>query len=215
VAQKQVGRWSIQRLALELEDGQRVELHDAPSAGDALDHAPLANAPASVANDANPSKEATTPHGRRGQQLLDIAVPELRGRVNDHAKLLTSRELAALESKLAAHEKATGHQFALLTWRDLDGVDAESFAFTVANRWKLGRAGHDDGLLLFVSVKPRKIDLEVGTGLERVVSDDLSGSVIRDVLTPAFREKRYAAGLHGAFDRLIAATSPTPPAAPR
>jgi uncharacterized protein len=69
--------------------------------------------------------------------------------------------------------------------------------------------------LLFVSVKPRKIDLEVGTGLERVVSDDLSGSVIRDVLTPAFREKRYAAGFHAAFDRLIAATSPTTPPAPR
>jgi uncharacterized protein len=137
-------------------------------------------------------------------------VPELRARVNDHAKLLSIPEVNALEAKLAAHEKATGQQFALLTWQDLRGVKVEDFGYTVANHWRLGRAEHDDGLLLVVAVNQRQVDLELGKGLESAISSELSRSVVHD-LSPAFRAEQYAAGLDKAFDQLIAAATPAKP----
>lgn len=134
-------------------------------------------------------------------------MPELRAHVNDTARLLSSRQVKALEAKLAAHEKATGQQFALLTWQDLRGVDADDFGYTVANRWRLGRAEHDDGLLLFVAVDQRQIVLELGSGLDSVIPSELSRRIIDD-LTPAFRAKKPARGLDKAFDQLIAAATP-------
>jgi len=141
--------------------------------------------------------------------------PKLEGRVNDRASLLSSAEAQSLEQKLAAHEKATGQQFALLTVKSLEGDVIEDFAVRVFESWKLGKKGKDDGLLLVVSLDDRKMKIEVGYGLEGVVTDAVSSRVIRGTLAPAFKSKNYAAGIDRAFDALMARAAGDPSAEPQ
>jgi uncharacterized protein len=164
---------------------------------------PAAPAPAPVTTVATavPAAAELTP------KLVSVDVPPMRGHVNDDAHLLTAAEASALEAKLSAHEKATRQQFALLTRQKLPGVSAEDFGFTVANRWKLGSEARADGLLVSVALDDRALDIRVGRGLERAIPNDLAARVIAEQLRPAFREKRYAAGLGAAFDRLIVAAT--------
>jgi uncharacterized protein len=132
-----------------------------------------------------------------------LEVPKLTGHVSDHAALLSSAEAQALERKLSAHEKATGQQFALLTIPSLEGDSLEDFSIRVVESWKLGKKAKDDGLLLLAVIKDRKLRIEVGYGLEGLITDAHSSRVIRNTLQPAFRSQKYALGLEQAFDTLI------------
>lgn len=133
-----------------------------------------------------------------------LDVPELKAHVNDLAGLLSANEVAALESKLSTHETATGQQFALLVVPTLDGDAIEDFSMRVVEKWKLGDAKVDNGLLLTIAQSDRKLRIEVGYGLEGVITDAFSSGVIREVLTPAFRKATYAEGINAAFDLLMA-----------
>jgi uncharacterized protein len=133
-----------------------------------------------------------------------LEVPPLAGRVNDHAGLLAAAEAQRIEQKLAAHEQATGQQFALLTVKSLEGDPLEDFSLRVVESWKLGKKGKDDGLLLLIVPNDRKLRIETGYGLEGAIPDAFASRVIRNVLTPAFRQKQYAQGIESTFDALIA-----------
>lgn len=133
-----------------------------------------------------------------------LAVPPLEGRVNDRAGLLSPEESQRLEQKLAAHEKATGQQFAVLTIDSLEGDPVEDFSLRVVESWKLGKKGKDDGLLLLIVAKDRKVRIETGYGLEGVVPDAFASRVIRNLFTPAFRQKQYGLGIERTVDALIA-----------
>src|SRR5262245_26200310 len=115
-----------------------------------------------------------------------LEVPPLRAHVNDYAQLLDPARSAELEKKLADYEEKSGHQFTLLSLRSLDGDSVEEFSIRVAERWKLGRKGKDDGLILLVVPGDRKMRIEVGYGLEGVIPDAIASRVIRELLTPAF-----------------------------
>jgi uncharacterized protein len=140
-------------------------------------------------------------------QSWALAVPQLQGRVNDHAGLLQAAERTALDERLAQFEKSTGHQFALLTVPNLDGDSVEDFSIRVAEAWKLGRAQQDDGLILLVAVQERKVRIEVGYGLEGTIPDAIAGRVIREVIAPAFRQGLHAQGIIQAFDVLAKAAA--------
>jgi uncharacterized protein len=143
-----------------------------------------------------------------------LTPPKLGGRVNDQAALLSSAARESLEQKLDAHEKATGQQFALLTVKSLEGDVIEDFAVRVFEAWKLGKKGKDDGLLLVVALDDRKMKIEVGYGLEGVITDAVASRVIRGTLSPAFKSKNYEAGIARAFDALIARAGGEPGAEP-
>jgi uncharacterized protein len=134
-----------------------------------------------------------------------LEVPRLAARVNDHAGLLPSASAQQLESRLAAFEAKTGHQYALLTVPSLQGLPIEEYSIKVAEAWRLGDAKRDDGLLLIIAQQDRKMRIEVGYGLEGEIPDAVASRVIRDVLQPAFRRGDYAGGVSGAFDVLIRA----------
>lgn len=134
---------------------------------------------------------------------LAIEVPPLRGRVNDLAGLLSAAEAQALEARLAAYEQQTGQQFALLTIDSLQGDPIEDFSIRTVEAWKLGKAKQDDGLLLLVVPKDRKMRIEVGYGLEGKITDSVSSQVIRQILRPAFRSGSFALGLNRAFGVLM------------
>lgn len=133
-----------------------------------------------------------------------LDVPALKGQVNDYAGILDPAHAQALESKLATYERATGHQFALLTVPSLEGDVIEDVAVRAFEQWKLGDTKRDDGLLIVVAQEDRKLKIEVGYGLEGAVTDLFAGQVLRDVIAPAFREGRAAEGLDKAFDLLMA-----------
>jgi uncharacterized protein len=131
-------------------------------------------------------------------------VPALSAHVNDTAGMLSPDERARLEQKLADYEHQTGRQFALLTIDSLDGDDLEGFSIRVAEAWKLGQKGQDNGLVLLVVKNDHKLRIEVGYGLEGNVTDAFSSRVIRNLLVPAMRAGTVASGIDQAFDALTA-----------
>jgi len=145
-------------------------------------------------------------------QALDI--PQLTGRVNDNASLLSSAEARQLEARLEAFEAKTGHQYALLTVPSLDGAPIEEYALKVAEAWRLGDKKRDDGLLLIIAQNDRKMRIEVGYGLEGEVPDAVASRVIREVLRPAFQRGQFSYGIQAAFDVLINAAGGDGQAAP-
>jgi uncharacterized protein len=132
-------------------------------------------------------------------------VPALRARVTDLAGLLPPERVAALEAKLAEHERATGNQIAVLTVDTTDGEPIESFALRVLQTWKLGRKGIDDGALVVVAKADRTARIEVGYGLEGAIPDAIAKRIIEDVMLPRFREGDFAGGLDAATDALTKA----------
>ncbi|HEX9442960.1 MAG TPA: TPM domain-containing protein, partial [Candidatus Binatia bacterium] len=93
-------------------------------------------------------------------------IPPLKARVNDYANLLPAERARALEQRLEQFENQTGHQIAVLTVPTLDGEDIEGFGIRVAESWKLGKKGADNGAVLVIAQKDRKLRIEVGYGLE-------------------------------------------------
>ncbi len=134
-----------------------------------------------------------------------VEVPKLTQRVEDKANVLQPQQRAQLEEKLAAYEQRTGHQFAVLTVPSLDGDPIEDFSIRVAEAWRLGDKSRDDGLLLVLALQERRVRIEVGYGLEGVVTDAVAGRVIADDMTPLFRSGNYAEGLAAGLTRLMAA----------
>lgn len=131
-------------------------------------------------------------------------VPVLRARVTDEAGVLGGRR-AALEERLAAYERATGHQFAVLVLRSLQGEVLESYSVRVAEAWRLGDARRDDGLLMLVAVDDRAARIEVGYGLEGAVPDVIAGRVMREHMIPRFKEGDWAGGVEAGLEALMRA----------
>lgn len=134
-----------------------------------------------------------------------LTVPSLDGRVNDHAGLLPPERAQQLDQRLAEYETKTGHQFVLLTVDSLEGDPLEDFSLRTVEKWKVGRKKVDDGLLLLVVKKERKVRIEVGYGLEGSIPDATSSRIIRGVIAPAFRANNYAGGIEQAFSALMKA----------
>lgn len=124
-----------------------------------------------------------------------LDVPQLRGRINDNAGAMQANQVQALEAQLAQLERDTGHQVAVLTVPTLDGEDIEGFSIRVAETWKIGKKGFDNGVILVVAVKDRKLRLEVGYGLESLLPDAIAKRVTADYIVPRFRQQDYGGGI--------------------
>jgi len=129
-----------------------------------------------------------------------LDVPPLRGRVNDYAGVMQSNQIQSLESQLAQLERDTGHQVAVLTIPTLDGEDIEGFSIRVAENWKIGKKGFDNGAILLVAVKDRRLRLEVGYGLEGILPDAIAKRITSDYIVPRFRSQDYAGGIIAGID---------------
>jgi uncharacterized protein len=132
-------------------------------------------------------------------------VPKLAARVNDYAGLLSPDAAARLEQALAQYEQQTGHQLALLTIASLDGDPIEDFSIRVAEAWKIGAKGRDDGLIFIVAKADRKTRIEVGYGLEGAIPDVLAKRILDDYVRPHFQRGDFAGGVFAAFRELMRA----------
>ncbi|MEO8486938.1 MAG: YgcG family protein [Betaproteobacteria bacterium] len=130
-------------------------------------------------------------------------IPALSAHVTDLAATLSDAERQALESKLVAFESATGAQLAVLIVPTTQPEPIEAYAIRVADAWKIGRKGRDDGALLLVAKNDRRLRLEVGYGLEGLIPDALARRIVSDDVAPKFRDGNYAAGIGAGVDRII------------
>lgn len=133
--------------------------------------------------------------------------PALTGRVVDDAQLLAPEQEVALSSKSAALEAATGNQFVVVTVPTLSGQDIAIFTRDLGRHWGIGRAGHDDGVILLVAPNERKVRIAVGYGLEKTLSDALCQQIIDEQILPRFRQGDLAGGIEAGVNALIARLS--------
>lgn len=132
------------------------------------------------------------------------AIPQSAGYVTDEAGLLTPEQIASLNRALSEYEQRTSNQIVVLTVKSLEGRDVESYSIAVSEAWKAGQKQKDNGAILLVAPNERKVRIEVGYGLEGVLTDAKSAQIIRDILLPRFREKDYYAGITGAVSAMEA-----------
>lgn len=125
-----------------------------------------------------------------------LEVPSLKARVNDYANIINSNTENELNNYLASLEESTDIQMVVLTVPSLQGEDISSFSIKVAEKWKIGRSGEDDGALLIVALNEREVRIEVGYGLEGKLTDAKCGLIIRNVIIPEFKNGNYSAGIY-------------------
>ena len=124
-----------------------------------------------------------------------LDVPPLTGRVVDFAHVLPTEVAASLTRDLEAHETKTSNQVAVLILPSLEGEPLESFSHRVGTTWKLGQKGTDNGVLLLIALRERKVRIEVGYGLEGTLTDLRSAHIIRQEIVPRFRSGDLPGGI--------------------
>jgi len=123
--------------------------------------------------------------------------------VTDTAGLISAATRAELDARLEAYERATGHQLLVYVTDTSGATPLEDFAVRTFEAWKPGRKGLDDGLLVLVLAKDRKIAIEVGYGLEDRVPDAIASRVIREVMSPRLAAGQPDEALRAGVDALI------------
>ena len=129
--------------------------------------------------------------------------PALTGRVVDGANLLAPDVRQRLEGKLKAHEDKTSDQVVVATVPSLQDVTIEDFANGLFRHWKLGEKAKNNGALLIVAPKERKVRIEVGYGLEGALTDALSKVIITTAIAPKFKTGDFAGGIEGGVDAIL------------
>lgn len=139
-----------------------------------------------------------------------LDVPALRGRVNDYANLMPPSRAQSLEQRLEQFENETGHQIAVLTIPSLQGEDIEGFSIRVAENWKIGKKGFDNGVILLIAKNDRRLRIEVGYGLEGILPDAIASRIIREIVAPRFRANDYVGGIEAGADAIMKVTKGEP-----
>jgi uncharacterized protein len=132
-----------------------------------------------------------------------VAVPQLTGRVVDRTGTLSSGDIAQLTQTLADLERRKGSQIAVLIVPTTDGEAIEQFSLRVAEAWKIGRKKIDDGALLVVAKNDRRLRIEIGYGLEGVLTDVTSRRITDEIITPKFKSGDFAGGISAGVNRMI------------
>ncbi len=147
--------------------------------------------------------------------LLTLPAPELaaleiparaQGYVNDYAGLLSAGQAAGLDAVLRRYDDESSTQIVIAIFPTLEGASLEDFSLRLAEKWKIGREQHDNGVLLTIFVAERRARIEVGYGLEGALPDIIAGRIIRDELAPAFRAGDFAGGISAAAAAILQAT---------
>lgn len=147
------------------------------------------------------------------------AIPPLAGHVVDVPGVLSETQRRGLDERLVALERASGAQVAVLLIASTRPESIEQFGIRVADTWKLGRKGVDDGLIFIVARDDRRMRLEVGRGLEGAIPDAIARRIIAEQVAPQFRAGDFPAGISAGVNAVIerikgeALPLPRPPAA--
>lgn len=148
--------------------------------------------------------------------LSALEIPKRpQGYVNDGAGLLSPSARAALDDQLRAFEDKTSNQVVVATFPSLEGESLEDFSLRLAEAWKIGQKGKNNGVLFLVFRNERKMRIEVGYGLEGVLPDLIAGQIIRQVVAPYFRRGDTTGGIIAGVNAILQATQGEFKAMPR
>jgi len=131
---------------------------------------------------------------------LDISKLEPHGYVNDFAGVLDANSAAAIETYSGNVERATGAQFAVVLVKSLEDDTVEDVAVRLFEKWGIGKKGTDEGLLLLFAIDDRKNRVEVGYGLEPIITDGAAGDVLRSI-RPILRQGDYGGAIYAAVQQ--------------
>ncbi len=135
--------------------------------------------------------------------------PKPVGFVNDFANVIPPAQSQSMEQYLRALNQRTGAQVAVVTVPNIKGyAGPEEYAVDLFSAWKIGRKGKDNGLLVLLAMKEKKVKIEVGYGLEGAITDGDCGIIIRQVMVPYFRAGRFGDGLMAGVQALAAKIPP-------
>jgi uncharacterized protein len=123
--------------------------------------------------------------------------------VHDEAGIISPPAKSQLEAILQAHRDSTSNQIAILIVPTLEGEDIDGYAVRVFKEWKLGQEKKDNGVLFLVAMEERQMRIEVGFGLEGVLTDAMSSRINRNEVAPYFRQGNYEAGIQAATLAII------------
>ncbi len=135
-----------------------------------------------------------------------VVAQKLTRYATDLTNSLSNTDLSALESKLAAFDRATSTQVVVLMIPSLESGSLEEASHRIAEENGIGRKEKNNGALLFIAKDDRKIRIEVGYGLEGVLTDALCGLIIRNEIVPRFRQGEFFGGINAGVDAIFAAT---------
>lgn len=133
-------------------------------------------------------------------------IPTVHQRINDETGTLSRNELRTLEKILFDFENETSNQIVVLIVPTLAGYSLEDYTYRLAEKNKVGKKGRDNGILLLIAKEDRQMRIEVGYGLEGVLTDALSSQIIRRVIAPRFSEGDFYGGISHGLEAIIAAT---------
>lgn len=143
-----------------------------------------------------------------------LTFPALTGRVVDGAQMIDPAVRQQLTAQLQALEQNTGDQIVVVTVPDLQGVPIEDFGYQLGRHWGIGQKGKDNGALLIVARDERKLRIEVGYGLEGVLTDAQSWVIINQVIAPAFKAGNYSKGISDGVAAMLQVVGGDPLAVP-
>jgi uncharacterized protein len=136
--------------------------------------------------------------------------PPLTGRVVDDAHLLTPQQVQDLTSKSAALEASKGAQLVVATVPSLQGYPIEDYGYKLGRAWGIGEKGKDNGVILLVAPNEHKVRIEVGYGATPYLTDAMSGVIIREDITPRFKQGDFGGGVEAGADAIIKQMSLSP-----
>jgi uncharacterized protein len=137
----------------------------------------------------------------------DLKFPTLTGRVVDEAHMLTPQAAQKLDGELADLETKTGHQLVVATVPSLQGHEIEEYGYQLGRHWQLGRKGVNDGAILLVAPAEHKVRIEVGYGLEPVLTDALTSVILQTKVLPQFKQGHMEQGLIDGAEALVSQLS--------
>jgi uncharacterized protein len=144
-----------------------------------------------------------------------VAVPPLKSRVTDLTGTLSPQQRSALEERLAAFETRKGSQVAVLLVPTTEPEAIEQYGIRLAEQWKIGRKGVDDGAILIVALKDRAVRIETGYGLEGALPDAVAKRIVDEVIVPRFKQGDYFGGIDAGVSRMMSVIEGEPLPPPR
>ncbi|MFH1542166.1 MAG: TPM domain-containing protein [bacterium] len=122
-------------------------------------------------------------------------LPGYQGYVNDYAGILSPAQKQELEQISLGLKKSTGAELAVAVVKSVEPLDSKLYAVKLFEKWGIGQKGKDNGLLLLLAMEERRVEIEVGYGLEGDVPDALAGRILDAYAVPLFKEGKFGEGL--------------------
>ena len=132
-------------------------------------------------------------------------VPKLKTRVLDQANLIDAASEQQINQLLAGHEKASSNQIIVVTLKDLQGYNIEHAGVEMGRAWGVGQKEQNNGIVLILAQAERKVRIEVGYGLEGVMTDAVSATIIQEYILPRFKTGDFSGGLLVGTQAIVAA----------